>query len=183
MSVNRGKQFESVIADSFALLPNVSVDRLHDQTNGYLGSTNICDYIVYKKPFIYYIECKSVHGNTLAIYGRDPKKAYGDITNKQWEGLKEKAKIDGVLAGIMCWWVDKDVTKFIPIQLLDIHRESGAKSVRYDTMFGTIQDFDRGALIEAIVLDGKKKRVFFEYNMKQFFIDGEHLLRGDKYDL
>ena len=183
MSVNRGKQFEAVIEDSFGLLPKVSVDRLHDQTTGYSGSTNICDYIVYKKPFIYYIECKSVHGNTLAIYGKDPKKAYGDITNKQWEGLKEKAKIEGVLAGIMCWWVDKDVTKFIPIQLLDIHRESGAKSIRFDTDFRPIHEFETGAIIEPIVLKGRKKRVFFEYDMKQFFIDGEHILRGDKYDL
>lgn len=183
MAVNRGKDFEEVIKDTFQLNPRVSIDRLHDQTTGYYGSTNICDFIMYKKPFIYYIECKSVHGNTLSIYGRDPKKAYGDITNKQWEGLKEKSQIDGVLAGIMCWWVDKDVTKFIPIQLLDLHREGGAKSVRYDTEFAPLHFFETGLIVEPITLVGRKKRVFFDYDSDRFFREAESLLRGDKYDL
>lgn len=43
MSQNRGKQFENVIRKAFEKVPNVSVDRLHDQTNGFKGSQNICD--------------------------------------------------------------------------------------------------------------------------------------------
>ena len=40
---NRGKQFEDVIETAFEKVPNTSVVRLHDQTTGYLGSTNHCD--------------------------------------------------------------------------------------------------------------------------------------------
>ena len=47
MAENRGKQFEEQIKKSFEKVKGVSVDRLHDQTTGYLGSTNICDFIVY----------------------------------------------------------------------------------------------------------------------------------------
>lgn len=43
MSVNRGKQFEDVIKTAFEKVPGVSIDRLHDQTTGYAGSSNICD--------------------------------------------------------------------------------------------------------------------------------------------
>lgn len=43
MTINRGKQFEDVIKKSFLKVPNVSIDRLHDQTTLYKGSTNICD--------------------------------------------------------------------------------------------------------------------------------------------
>lgn len=43
MSPNRGKQFENVIREAFERVPNVSIDRLHDQTNGFKGSQNICD--------------------------------------------------------------------------------------------------------------------------------------------
>ena len=82
MSTNRGKQFEDVIKQAFLKISDVSIDRLHDQTNGYLGSSNICDFIVYKKPYEYYIGYKSVHGNTLSIDSNDPKKKYGNITNK-----------------------------------------------------------------------------------------------------
>ena len=104
--VNRGKQFENVIKQAFLKIPDVSIDRLHDQTTGFIGSSNICDFIVYKEPYEYYIECKSVHGNTLP---------FSNITETQWNGLLLKSQIIGVKAEIICWWVDKDVTKFIPI--------------------------------------------------------------------
>lgn len=148
MSPNRGKQFENVIRKAFESVPNVSVDRLHDQTNGFKGSQNICDFIVYKEPYEYYIECKSVHGASLP---------FRNITDTQWEGLLEKSKIEGVYAGIICWWADKDMTRFIPIQYLEFLKNHGQKSLRYD------------CVEYQIIIKGKKKRVFFDYNMEDFF--------------
>lgn len=43
MSINRGKQFEGVVKDCFLKVNGVSLDRIHDQTTHYKGSTNICD--------------------------------------------------------------------------------------------------------------------------------------------
>lgn len=154
MGVNRGKQFEDVIKESFLKVSDVSVDRLHDQTTGFKGSQNICDFIVYKKPYEYYIECKSVHGNILP---------FSNITDTQWNGLLKKSKIKGVVAGIICWWIDKDVTLFIPIEELECFKcLRGYKSVRYD-------EFDTLVNHDAIELKGKKKRIFFEYDMQEFF--------------
>lgn len=161
MAQNRGKQFEQVIQKAFLKIPEVSIDRLHDQTTGYAGSSNICDFVVYKKPYEYYIECKSVHGNTLSIYGNDPKHKYGNISNKQWEGLTEKSSIEGVGAGVICWWVDKGVTAFIPIAELSIARREGYKSIRFNH-----EPFLKYGFIE---LKGEKKRVFFDYDMDSFF--------------
>jgi hypothetical protein len=174
MSVNRGKKFEDVIKTAFEKVPGVSIDRLHDQTTGYAGSSNICDFIVYKEPYEYYIECKSVHGNTLSINGNNPKHKYGNITNTQWEGLLEKSKIEGVHAGIICWWVDKDVTAYLPIEMLQYLRDKGYKSVSY------IADWVELA-VDAPDWDwcwitGKKKRVFFDYDMEEFLNEvGEEL--------
>lgn len=167
MATNRGKDFENVIKEAFERVPDTSVVRLHDQTTGYLGSSNHCDFIVYHKPYEYHIECKSVHGNTLSIHSKPkPDKFgvlhgfYGAITDTQWEGLLEKSKVPGVIAGVICWWIDRDITKFIPIQLLQSMREHDMKSIRYDfTLFG--KDL-------CIELEGKKKRVYFEYDMKEF---------------
>lgn len=159
MAVNRGKQFEDVIRESFEKVPGVSIDRLHDQTTHYKGSTNICDFIVYLEPYEYYFECKSIHGNTLSIHSNDPKRKYGSISNAQWEGLLEKSQIEGVTAGIICWWIDKDVTLFIPIQRLKICRDNEWKSINYKKAL-TIAD--------CIEIKGKKKRVFFEYDMEEF---------------
>ena len=153
--VNRGKKFEEVIKKSFLKVPNVSVDRLHDQMTGYkVTSANICDFIVYKKPYEYYIECKSVHGASLP---------FSNITNNQWEGLLEKSKIKGVFAGVICWFVDKDVTLFIPIDELELEKQHGWKSIRYDIKHNN-------GIVE---ITGKKKRVFFDYDMKQFFEEME----------
>ena len=148
MAVNRGKQFENIVKEAFEKVEGVSVDRLHDQMTGYkVTSANICDFIVYKKPYEYYIECKTVHGNTLP---------FTNITDTQWKGLLAKAQIQGVYAGILCWWVDKDITKFIPISALEYFKAHGLKSIRYDTRDGTI-------------ITGIKKRVFFDYDMEGFF--------------
>lgn len=151
MAINRGKDFEKVIKEAFEKVPGVSIDRLHDQMNGFAGSANISDFIMYKYPHEYYIECKSVHGNTLP---------FSNISKNQWNGMLEKSKIDGVFAGVVCWWIDKDVTAFIPIQLLDVWKLSDMKSIRYD---------DAIECPSIIELTGKKKRVFFEYNMEEFF--------------
>lgn len=151
MAQNRGKSFESLIKSAFNKVPGVSVDRLHDQTTGYLGSKNICDFIVYKYPHQYYIECKSVHGNTFP---------FSNITDNQYNGLMDKSKIDGVFAGIIVWFIDKDRTLYIPIQTIDSMREFGGKSISYQINTG------RAGIIE---IPGVKKRVFFEYSMEDFF--------------
>lgn len=151
MSVNRGKDFENVIRAAFEKVDGVSIDRLHDNTAGFKGVAGICDFIVYKKPYQYYIECKSVHGNTFPL---------SNITAGQWQGLLEKSKIEGVHAGILCWWVDKDVTAWLSIRFLNWWKSNAHKSVRYDNQF--IGYFDSFFII------GKKKRVFFEYDMNEF---------------
>mgnify|MGYP002857632683 CR=1 FL=1 len=155
MPTNYGKQFEQVIREAFEKVPDVSIDRLHDQTTKFKGtSANICDFIVYKEPYEYYIECKSIHGASLP---------FSNITDTQWNGLLEKSNIKGVFAGVICWWIDKDVTLFIPIQVLQNFRTVGLKSIRWD-------DPDRRIVSRRIVrISGKKKRVFWEYDMEEFF--------------
>lgn len=168
MAVNRGKEFEECIRKSFLKVSDVSVDRLPDQMNGYKGGNNICDFIVYSYPYQYYIECKSVHGNTLSIYSNDEKRRYGNISNKQWEGLLEKSFVYGVVAGIICWWVDRGVTLFIDIRALETMRCSGYKSIRYDDDKWTNLIFP---------LKGTKKRVFYDYDMKDFLKTIERIKR------
>lgn len=154
MAQNRGKDFENVVREAFEKVPNVSIDRLHDQTTGWKGSSNICDFIVYREPYEYYFECKSVHGNTLP---------FRNISATQWNGLLEKSFIEGVTAGIICWWIDKDRTLFIPIQTLQKLLNGGNVSYRYD--------WDSYDVVE---IKGKKKRVFFDYDMEEFLNEVQH---------
>lgn len=161
MPVNRGKKFEQVIREAFLKVPNTSVIRLPDPTQGYLGVRNISDFIVYHYPHQYFIECKSVHGNTLP---------FSNITDNQWNGLLDMAEIKGVKAGIICWWIDEDVTKFIPIRDLVIAKKCGYKSIRYDTECYIEHPMDElGYKAFSVEIKGKKKRIFFDYNMEEFF--------------
>lgn len=157
MSVNRGKQFEDIIKKSFEQVKGVSIDRLHDQTTHWKGSTNICDFIVYKRPYQYYIECKSTNASSFYLE---------NITDTQWRGLKEKSLIPGVFAGVIVWYVQKDITVYLPIQFLQYHLENGWHGVSLKRDLNDLEfNVERGI----VFLSGKKKRVFFEYDMKEFF--------------
>jgi len=157
MSQSRGKKFEYQIREDFEKVTNVSVDRIPDQTMRYKGAVNVSDLIVYKEPYEYYVECKSVQGASLP---------FTNIKDGQWEGLVEKSKIQGVLAGILVWFVDKDVTLFIPIQVLQELKNVDKKSVRFDIADSRV-----------ITLIGKKKRTFFSYDMCDFFEQAERVVR------
>lgn len=168
--VNRGKDFEGQVYNGFAKVDGVSIDRLPDPMAGYAGVKNICDFIVYKKPLQYYIECKSCYGNTMSIHSNNPKQPYGNITKNQWEGLLEKSTIPGVRAGILVWFIDHDETYWIDIRLLQKHRDAGNKSISYrcdwvDFTLETHYMWER--------IDGEKRRVLFDYDMAIFLAEME----------
>lgn len=156
--VNRGKQFEDCIEQAFLEIPDTSVDRLLDPQAGYAGVSNVCDFIVYRKPRQYYIECKSCYGNTLSIYSNDPKRKYGAISNKQWEGLLEKSKIDGVCAGYIIWFIDHDQTIYVPAPMMEALRNQGDKS--FNITKWQYEDWEH--------IPGKKRRILFDYDMHKF---------------
>lgn len=144
---NRGKDFENVIKKAFEKIDDVSIDRLHDQTSGFKGSKNICDFIVYKYPKQIYLECKCCYGNTLNFH---------NITDNQWDGLYEKSQIAGVEAGVIIWFIDHDITVYIPIEKLVELKDAGYKSIN-------VKDLP----IVSQIIDGTKKRVFFDYDMNR----------------
>lgn len=149
---NRGKEFENVIKESIEKC--AAIIRLHDQTNGFKGSANICDFIAYKYPNMFLFECKSVHGNTLP---------FSNITDTQWNGMVSMSdRSYGIIAGVICWWIDKDITRFIPIETLCFYRNLlGKKSISYlDEPVTEHKIYD---------IPGKKKRVFFDYDFETFF--------------
>lgn len=158
MSVNRGKGFEEQVEQDLSNT-GAYVLRLYDPQGGYMGVANPCDFVVCRKGCMYMLECKATHKATLSINSNDPKKKYGAVSNRQWEGLLEASR-KGVVAGLLIWWVDNDVTKFVPIQTAEQLRNAGAKSLKHDICGGGI-----------VTIKGRKKRVFYEYDFNQFFLD------------
>lgn len=147
--ISRGKDFEGVVKEAFERVPDTSVYRVPDQVTYKVGSKNPCDFFVYHKPVLYAIECKATN---------KPSLPFANISEYQWSELLKMSSISGVAAGILCWWVNYDRTAFIPIQFLEILKQNGAKSIRYDA--------DDMAIID---IPGRKKRIFWEYRMEALF--------------
>ena len=55
---NLGKQFELKFKEDFLKIPESTIDRIYDVTTGYKSISNVCDFICYKYPNIFYIECQ-----------------------------------------------------------------------------------------------------------------------------
>jgi recombination protein U len=157
MAVNRGKDFEDEVRKALEKIDGLYVERLYDPQGGYAGVANPCDFICYKRPQFYMLECKSTHENTMAIYSPNPKRKYGMISNTQWEDMLAATQY-GAVAGVICWWIERDVTRFLPIQELEKIRNSGAKSVRYDAN-----------VPNSLEIAGTKKRIYFDYDFTEFF--------------
>lgn len=154
MSKNRGKKFEDVIKQSFLEVDGVDITRLRDAPRKMKNVDNPSDFIVYKKPHEIYIECKSHKGNTLP---------FTCIREEQITGMLEKSKIEGVLAGVIVWFIDHDLTVWIPINEIVFWRDIGNKSINIKN----IQD-KHTERIRHIVIQGKKKRIYYDYDMSTF---------------
>ena len=118
MALNRGKQWEQKVKEDFTKLPGSTIDRIYDVTTGHKSISNISDFIGFVKPCIYYIEAKSIHGNTFPI---------ANLT--QYEKLKYKVGIPGVRAGVFLWFIDHSAVCYVPISTITQLKLDGKKSV------------------------------------------------------
>ena len=142
MAVNKGKAWEAKFKTDFMKsFPNGSIDRLYDPVGGYYGINNICDFIAYDFPQIYYLELKSHKGNTFPF-----------TCLPQYDKLTSKVGIKGVRAGVVLWFIDHDQVIYAPISTITKMKEDGKKSIN-------VKELDDYHLIK---LPGQKKRVFVE---------------------
>lgn len=157
--MNRGKDFEELFRKQM-VASGFDVNRVADNTAGYMGGRNICDFITYVYPHIYYMEMKTVKGNTLP---------FSNITQNQWAGLQEKEKIEGAGAGIIVWFMEHDKTFFVSADCMQkIKNEGIFKSLHIRDLRLKSEEFEKGRYHKCFEITGIKKRVFFDYNMQEF---------------
>ena len=143
MSVNRGKEFEAKLKSDFlSTVPNSTIDRLYDPVAGYVSISNICDFIGYSRPNIFYLEAKSHKGASLP---------FDNIT--QYDKLKDKVGIPGVRCGVVLWLYEKDIVMYIPISTIIKMKADGKKSVG-------LKALNEGYNIK--IIPSIKKRVFMD---------------------
>lgn len=154
MAISRGKQFEDKFKEDFSKLENSSIDRLYDTMNGYKSISQVSDFIGYKYPLIFYIECKSHKGASIPM---------ANIT--QYDKLKDKVGIPGVRTGVVLWLIEKDVVMYIPTSTVTKLKEDGEKSIG-------LRHLDK---YNIKIVPSVKKRVFMDsdYSILMTLEDGE----------
>lgn len=164
---NHGKEFEDQIRKGLQAVEDSWVERLPDQVSRFKGSNNPSDFIFYKYPRMFYLECKSTEEDTLS---------FEKIT--QWQDLLERARVNGIVAGVMVWFINRDETYFIDIRLLECMRQEGYKSIPWDCHW-VIDKRIEGWTDYWTTIRGVKKRVYFDYDMNLFMQDIEYIYGGN----
>ena len=123
MALNRGKMWERCFQESWkATFPSSFILRIPDQQSGYIGtSSNVSDFIAFKSPYLYLIECKSTKGNTLPLSNL-----------KQYERLLLYKDLPYVKIGFIVWWIDKGVTAWVPLHSVTDIKKDNKKSIHVD---------------------------------------------------
>lgn len=95
-------------------------DRIPDQTSGFFGSKNICDFTLFKSPYFYYIESKATYADRFD---------FSLITEYQHENLLTKSKLPYVFGLVIVLFISYKRAFILNIQ--DIHdlELSGKKSL------------------------------------------------------
>lgn len=140
---NKGKEFEVKFKQDFtSSIPNSTIDRLYDPVNGYVSISNIADFIGFKAPNIFYLECKTHKGASLPF-----------VNITQYDKLKAKVGIPGVRAGVILWLYEKDIVMYIPISTITKMKADGKKSVG-------LKAIQEGYNIK--IIPSVKKRIFMD---------------------
>ena len=115
----KAKNFEQRFKqDWMTYCPDSFCYRLNDQVSGYKGtSANISDFLCYKYPLDYVIDCKTHKGNTIS---------FSDFS--QYERMLPYKDIKGMVLGTVIWFYEKDKIVWCPIQTWEKLKLEGKKS-------------------------------------------------------
>ena len=152
-----GKKFEQKLKEDFLkTVSDSTIDRIYDSVSGYKSVSNVCDFIGYKEPNIFYIECKTKKEQNLP---------FNNIT--QYDKLIEKVDIPGVRTGVVVWFYEKDKVYYIPIKTVKQIKEDGRKSISIKLI-----EENKYRVIE---IPSIKKRVFMDsdYSVLTTLKDGD----------
>ena len=143
MAQNRGKAFEQKLKEDFSKIPGAYIYRVPDNMSGYRGITGISDFIAYKYPKCFFIEAKTILGNTFPL---------SNFT--QFDKLMTIPDVKGIHRGVMIWFQDHSSVIYVPLLTIAKMKADGKKSVN-------IKKIDEEGY-EYIRIPSVQKRVFLD---------------------
>lgn len=149
MRQNRGKQFEDKVQTQLNALPDVHCERLYDVTSGYARQTTPSDFIVYKYPYMIFLECKSTHDASIPIKNLI-----------QQERIQERLGKKGIYGYFLIWYIDKKKTFLVNSNYVE-KMKSAVKSFNYTTLES------QAGTKDIILVPAKYPRVFGQYDFEE----------------
>ena len=150
---NYAKRHETAVRDGCKRVPNVICERLWDSMGGKINLKQPSDFIIYQFPNILYVEAKTVDGTKLPMQ---------NISDFQWKSLSERAKVKGVIAGIVVEYrISEDEIKVFFVEIDYLKQIRYREGKKYLDMNEASQN--------GIEIPTTKKKVNFNYDMKSFF--------------
>lgn len=95
-------------------------DRIPDQMTGFYGSSNICDFTLFKSPFMYYIESKATWNDRFD---------FNMLSPKQHDGLLSKSKIENVYGYVIVLFATYKRAFLLDINDIKQLEDEGKKSI------------------------------------------------------
>ena len=143
MAQNRGKQYESKLKEDFSKLSGAYIYRVPDQLGGLKGQTGICDFIGFCYPSIFFLEAKTILGNTFPL------------TNfTQFDKLMSIPDYKGIHRGVMIWFQTHDTVVYVPLTTFMKLKQDNKKS--FNIKYVDSKEY------ECLVIPSVKKRVFMD---------------------
>lgn len=95
-------------------------DRIPDQMTGFYGSKNICDFTLFKSPYMYYIESKATWNDRFD---------FSMITEYQHDNLLKKSEIANVFGLIIVLFASYKRAFVLDIREIKRLEDTGVKSL------------------------------------------------------
>lgn len=103
------------------------LDRLKDQMTGFYGSKNICDFTLFKSPYMYYIESKATWEDRFDF---NMISGFADNSDGlQYPGLLAKSKIKCVYGLVIVLFASHKRAFILDIREINRLKDAGKKSL------------------------------------------------------
>ena len=137
-----------------------SFDRIPDQMTGWYGSRNICDFVCFKAPYMYYIESKATWEDRFN---------FSMISDYQLEQLLKKSKIYNVYGLVIVLFATYKRAFIFKIEDIKEAIDNGIKSVN-------IKKIDKWVVpnIEVSTIPNNRKKLLdYTGNIEEYIGDEE----------
>ncbi len=176
--MNEGKAFEQDVRQS-CINDEIFCLRLNDSSSSYIKEANArftpqnkADFILFNRPNLFAIECKSTKYKSISFQREDGDS--GMIALHQIKGLVDIGGYDGAYAGFLFNFRDETLRSNSITYWMDIKDFSNFYTNTDKMSINKLDIVNNGG----IVVSGKLKRVHFIYDMKKLIKD----IRGKEED-